>query len=76
MGRLSNISLADFRRFLTAQGLVLKSINGGHEKWDKEGLLRCVIVQTHISPVPEMVIRSNLRTIGVSANDLLEFLKK
>lgn len=36
MGRLSNISLADFRRFLIAQGLALKGTNGGHEKWDKE----------------------------------------
>lgn len=74
MGTLSNVDIADFRRFLKAQGLEYKCTVGGHEKWNKAGLLRPVIFQTHINPVPLPVIKNNLRTMGCTVQMLAEFL--
>lgn len=46
---------------------------GGHEKWEKDGCLRSVILQSHISPVPEFIIKSNLRTLGLSRADFMGY---
>ena len=49
MGTLSNIDIADFRRFLKFQSWEYAGTKGGHEKWCKKGMLRPVIFQTHIA---------------------------
>lgn len=76
--KLSNISLADFRTFLFDMGCKREEQGtkgrGGHEKWVKNGLLRPITLQTHIDPIPEMVVRSNLRTLGLIRKDLEEWL--
>ena len=74
MKRLSNISLREFRDFLTSQGLHLFRTKGGHEAWFKEGLTRPVIIQTHEDPVPEDVVCANLRTLNISKSDFLKVL--
>ncbi len=76
MGTLSNIKASDFRNFLKVQGLHYISTKGGHEKWSKEELLRPVIFQTHIEPIPIPVIKNNLRTIGCKTQDLIDFLNE
>lgn len=53
--KLSNISIAVFRRFLFDIGCARLSIEGGHEKWHKKGCLRSIIIQTHIDPIPEFI---------------------
>ncbi len=74
--RLGNISIADFRSFLTEQGCKeIESGNTGHEKWAKNGMLRPVVFQTHIDPIPEFIIRNNLRNMGLTINDLRAWLK-
>lgn len=75
MGTLSNIDIADFRRFLKSQGWQYVGTKGGHEKWNKAGALRPIIFQTHINPIPINVIRNNLRTIGCLPQILIDFLK-
>lgn len=52
--KLSNISIAVFRRFLFDIGCARLSIEGGHEKWHKKGCLRSIIIQTHIDPIPDL----------------------
>ena len=37
--KLSNVSLTQFRQFLSDIGCVCVSTSGGHEKWKKEGCL-------------------------------------
>ena len=68
--RLSNISLSEFRKFLFDMGCSRSEEGtkgrGGHEKWEKEGLNRPVTLQTHVSPVPEHIIKNTLRTLGIS----------
>lgn len=76
MGTLSNIKVSDFRNFLKMQGLHYICTKGGHEKWNKEELLRPVIFQTHIDPIPISVLKNNLRTIGCTTKDLIDFLNK
>ena len=36
MGQLSNISVPEFRSFLTSQGLSYSHTSGGHEVWKKQ----------------------------------------
>lgn len=70
---LKNIPLKLFRDFLTEQGLKKIRTHGGHEIWSRKDLLRPVVLQTHISPIPEFIIRNALRTIGSTADDFYKF---
>ena len=72
--KLSNIPLRDFREFLEKAGCRSESIKGGHEKWTKSGLLRPIIVQTHIDPVPEFIIKNTLRNLGLTTADFFHIL--
>ena len=72
--RLSNISLKDFRLFLQKAGCKSERIKGGHEKWSKQGLLRPIILQTHIDPVPEFIVKNILRNLGLMKADFFRIL--
>lgn len=74
MGRLSNISLSDFRKFLAMKELSLLRVSGGHEVWGRPGMLRPVIIQTHVDPIPEFIVLNCLRAMGASRKDLENFL--
>lgn len=73
---LKNIPLKDFSAFLEFKGLNLIREKGGHEVWSGKTLLRPIILQSHIDPVPEFIIRNNLRTLGSDKKELLEFLNR
>ena len=75
MGKLKNISLKIFRQYLQHCGLKHIRTKGGHEIWSAKNLTRPVVLQTHVDPVPEFIIKNNLRTMGKSAEDFAEFLK-
>jgi hypothetical protein len=76
--RLSNIPLADFRRFLFEKGCSRVESGtkgrGGHEKWTKPGLKRPITLQTHIDPVPERIVKSNLQTLGITRKEFERWL--
>ena len=74
--KLSNISVSEFRRFLELIGCKYIKTEGGHEKWSRKDLRRPVIFQTHINPVPERIIKSNLRTLEMSRNEFLKYIEK
>ena len=42
----------------------------------EEGILRPIILQTHVDPVPEIIVRSNLRSLGFNRKDLEIWLLK
>ena len=73
MGKYSNITVARFRKILKALGLEQVRSKGGHEMWFKEGMLRNVVFQNHVEPIPEDIVNNNIRTIGISKE---EFDKK
>lgn len=74
MSKLKNIPLKVFRDYLMHCGLRHIRTKGGHEVWSAKGLTRPVILQTHVDPIPEFIIKNNLRTMGRSVEDLLKFL--
>lgn len=76
MGTLSNISIDDFRSHLLANGLECIRTTGGHEVWSKPGMTRPVILQTHIEPIPEFIVKNNLRSIGKTRKEFEEYLRK
>ena len=73
--KLTNISLARYRLFLSRAGCICARQSGGHEMWTKVGLLRPITVQTHIDPVPEFIIKNGLRTLGLSRADFFRLLE-
>lgn len=73
---LKNIKLSAFRKYLEFKGLKMIRTAGGHEIWSRADLTRPVIIQNHIDPIPEFVIKSNLRTLHADKQDLIDFLSK
>lgn len=74
MGAIQNIDVKTYRRFLEYHGLKHIRDNGGHEIWSKPSLLRPVTFQAHIEPVPEFIIKNNLRIMGCTKKELEQFL--
>jgi hypothetical protein len=67
-GKLSDIPVVKFRKFLESQGLrVIKDTRGrgGHEKWSKSGMDRPITIQTHIDSVPEFIVKQVLRHLKI-----------
>lgn len=75
MRKLSNITLKEFRTFLTTVGLHKMRTRGGHEAWVRDGLRRPVIIQTHVDPVSELVVRKTLNDLGITREEFLETIK-
>ena len=76
MKKLSNITLKEFRAILTSLGLHKMRTKGGHEAWVREGLKRTIIIQTHVDPVSELVVRKTINDLGISRDDFLALLEK
>jgi hypothetical protein len=72
---LKNISPKIFREYLVYKGLKKIRNKGGHEIWSRSDLNRPVVFQTHIDPIPEFIVKNNLRTIGTNAKDFFTFLE-
>lgn len=75
MEKLSNITLKEFRAILTALGLHKMRTKGGYEAWVREGLKRTVIIQTHVDPVSELVVRKTINDLGISREKFIEMLE-
>ena len=77
--RLSNIPLKDIRAFLKSQGIqktVISKGRGGHEKWEKKGLLRPIMLQTHEDPVPERIVKQIMRHLKLTRKEFIKLLKE
>jgi predicted RNA binding protein YcfA (HicA-like mRNA interferase family) len=72
MANIKNIPLKKFRRFLQEQGCKHIRTNGGHEVWTRYDLLRPVVVQTHIDPVPPRIVRQIIDNLGVEEKTFLK----
>lgn len=72
---IKNVPLQKFRDFLIYRGLKHIRTEGGHEVWSGKNLTRPIIIQTHIDPIPLFIIKSNLRSMGLTLSVLREFLR-
>lgn len=73
--KLKNLTLRDIRSFLISVGCIKDRTRGGHEAWRKPGLARPIIIQTHVAPVPEHIVRSIIKTLGMSREEFLEIIQ-
>ncbi len=71
MKSLRNISISDFRKILELLGCSYSRSKGGHEAWSRSGLKRPIIFQTHVDPVPEMVVKNAIRDMGISREEFI-----
>jgi hypothetical protein len=74
--RLANIPLALLRKYLVHCGCECERVRGGHEKWVRDGFVRPIILQTHIDPVPERIVKQCLSILGVQRKDFEKELSK
>lgn len=75
MKNLRNISISDLRKILKTYACYHIRFKRGHEIWKKDGLTRPIIFQTHVDPVPEMVIRNIIRDLNVSREQFMKSLE-
>ena len=71
---LRNVSLRECRQFLTKVGCKHIRTNSGHEVWTRADLLRPIIIQTHIDPVPERIIKQILRALDMDRDEFWDVL--
>jgi len=74
--RSSNQSLATVRKILIHQGCKLIKHDKGHEKYSKPSLLRPIVIQDHIDPVPEFIVKQIMRTLNLENKDMERILKE
>ena len=74
--RFKNVPLKLFRAYLTSKGLKIIRTNGGHEIWAGKEVNRPIVLQAHIDPVPEFIVKQALRTLNVDIEDFTDFLAK
>lgn len=77
--KFSNIPVDDFRKFLQGQGLKLIKEGrgrGGHEKWSRSDLDRPIIIQSHIDPVPEFIVKQVLRHLKMDREDFFKAIDR
>lgn len=75
--KLSNISLKAFRVFLMKVGCVKDDSprgRGGHERWVKENLTRPIILQTHVDPIPEHIVKNTLQNLGITKSEYFRIM--
>ena len=72
---LKNITINEFKGFLELVFCKFISVKGGHEKWTRSDLRRPIIFQTHINPVPEFIIKNNLRILFYTKDDYFNIIK-
>lgn len=70
--KLSNISLADFRKFLKCQDLEYKKCEGDHERWTRKGLTRPVTFSNKHDPVPELFVQNTFKNLGFTRKKFIE----
>lgn len=71
--RLKNVPLRLFRDYLTYKGLKKQRTSSGHEIWGGANLKRPIVLQTHIDPIPEFIVRNCLRTLNVKSDNFIDF---
>jgi predicted RNA binding protein YcfA (HicA-like mRNA interferase family) len=64
----------DFQKFATARGWTHARTKGSHESWEKAGAKRVVVIDTKYRDLPDGIVSANLRTMGLTTQDLREFL--
>lgn len=73
--RLTPVDCRLLVRYFEAHGFTQERQKGSHLSMTKTGILRPVVIPMH-SEVAVGVIQSNLRTAGLSRDDLMQWLER
>lgn len=73
---LKNIPLKTFRDFLIWSGCKKIRTTGGHEVWARHDLYRPIVIQTHIDPIPEFIVKQVLKALNKTSDEYIKFLKE
>ncbi|AJA67509.1 type II toxin-antitoxin system HicA family toxin [Myroides odoratimimus] len=73
--KLSNIPLKTMCWFIEHNGCKDVGGIGGHKKYVRKDLTRPIIIQSHIDPVPEFIVKQILRHLGFDKKQFHEYLK-
>jgi predicted RNA binding protein YcfA (HicA-like mRNA interferase family) len=73
--KLAPIRWQEFEKFLFFIGCDFVRQTGGHRVYRRSGTVRPIIVPAHPKPLPVMVIKTNLRTLGIEPAQYLDILK-
>ena len=57
------------------QGLICIKTEGDHAKYTRNDLRRPIIIQTHISPVPEFIVSQILKHLGFNKTTFHLYIK-
>jgi len=74
MSRLAPLDPRLFRKFLTEKGWSFSRTKGSHEIWNREEAKRPVVFQP-ADDVPIFELMTNLRTMGLTREDLLAWFE-
>lgn len=75
MPRLNPIDYRKLAKVFEKKGFVHTRTKGDHLVYQKENLLRPVIIPKY-KQVPEFIILKNLKTAGISREEYLQLLKE
>lgn len=74
--KIANLPLRKLRKLLEHQNCKHTRTSGGHETWTRKDLLRPIVIQTHIDPVPEFIVKQVMRSLDIDRDKLAEILSE
>lgn len=75
MPKLQNLKFKEFEKFIFAEGCTFVRSKGDHFIYQREGLDRPIVLPKY-KTIPEFIISNNLRILGKTKQDILDFLNK
>jgi predicted RNA binding protein YcfA (HicA-like mRNA interferase family) len=76
MPDLRSVKLTMWRKFLETVGCKYYQMKGDHELWGRSDLYRPIVFPVKHKELTQSLIRSNLRTLNMSAEDYQKILEK
>lgn len=76
MSALKPVRWQKFEKFLLQAGCKYERQNGSHRVYSYPEIIRPIIVPAHSKPIPEFVIKNNLRLLGIPTKDYKEAIRK
>ncbi len=74
--RPANLPLNTVRKLLESQGCKLIRHAKGHEKYSRSDLLRPIVIQDHIDPVPQFIVKQIMRTLKLDIKQMEKILSE
>lgn len=73
--KLKNITISQFESFLELCHCKFIKSDKGHAKYFRSDFNRPIIFQNHIDPIPEFIVKNNLRLMNMSKDDFFDVLE-